>query len=349
MRYPYILIDSDDPFERGVQYGVQAAEQICIARDYYRKVMEAQGKPWDTVLRFARRYAEKIWDFGPELMKEIRGIADGAGLSEEEILVINLRYEIAKFGSIPECTTGVVLPEASTSGTSYSFKNWDFSQGVMPHLLVLHIVTSKVRILGLTEAGQLIRDGFTSVGLSVGTNNLQSVYDHAGFGIPVTLLRRKVLMSLDFASARRIIQDAPRTVSNNILLTDGIYGRAVDFEWHPRGADQLYPVQGILTHANHFVLHPELDALKNRPRNRDARLRELLMAAHGRIDVPLIRQALSDHKYYPLSICAHPDPEGGGYLRERTTVSSMSVDVSESCAWICAGPPCEGEYIRYRL
>ena len=349
MQYPLIEINSDRPEERGLQYGTQAARWIRTARDYYRGVMASRGMAWDAVCRFAGSYADRIRDFSPELIDEVRGIAAGADVAEEDILAINLRYEIAKFGSIPECTTGAALPEATASGTTLAFKNWDFSRGVMKHLLVIHIVAGDVRILGLTEAGQVIRDGFNNFGISINANNLQSVHDHAGFGIPVTFLRRKVLMSRSFEEAAAIIRTAPRTVSNNILLSDGINGRAVDFEWHPEGADELYPENGILTHANHFVMHPELDAITGRPKNRDARLRELLMKEHGRIDVAVIQAAMRDHKYYPLSICGHPDPGGGTYGADRITVSSMITDFSGGCAYICGGPPCEDEYVRYEL
>ena len=349
MQYPLIEINSDRPEERGLQYGAQAVEQIHTAREYYRAIMAKKGMPWEAVRRFAGKYAEKIRDFSPELIDEIGGIAAGAGVTPEDILAINLRYEIAKFGSIPECTTGVTLPKATASGTTFAFKNWDFSQGVMKHLLVLHIVAGDIRILGLTEAGQLIRDGFNNFGISINANNLQSVHDHAGFGIPVTFLRRKVLMSRSFEEAAQIIRQAPRTVSNNILLADGIAGRAIDFEWHPEGADELFPEDGILTHANHFVMHPELDAITGRPKNRDVRLRELLTKENGRIDVPIIQAAMRDHKYYPLSICGHPDPGAGPYGADRITVSSMITDFTGGCAYICGGPPCEDDYVRYEL
>ncbi|MDO4493727.1 MAG: C45 family peptidase [Clostridia bacterium] len=349
MQYPYIRIDSADPFERGVQYGTQAKEQICKAREYYSGVMAARGMAWNDVCRFADRYAQKIHDFAPDLIEEIKGIAKGAGLTEGDVLGINLRYEIAKFGSFPECTTGVALPEATASKTTLAFKNWDFAQGVMDHIVVIHITAGDTKILGLTEAGQLIRDGFTNWGLCLNANNLQSARDHEGYGIPATILRRKALMSRSFEEAAEVIRTAPRTVSSNILLSDVANGRAIDFEWHPDGQDEMLPVDGIVTHANHFVMHPELDGITGRPKNRDLRLRELLMAEHGNITVETIMNALRDHKYYPLSLCGHPDPEAGAYGKNRITVSSMITDYANGCAWICAGPPCEGEYVRYEL
>ena len=348
--YPYIEIRGKTAFERGIQYGSSARDYIVRARDYYRSVFENRGDRWKDVCRFAAAYRDVISRSFPDLVEEARGIAEGSCLSVEDIMVINCRYEMSKVPQIPECTTGAVLPEASQSGCTYSCKNWDFSSGVMDHLIILHITTEDgTRILGLTEAGQMIRDGFNSHGLSIGTNNLQSVYDHGGWGIPVTFLRRKMLMCRRFEDALFLADRAERTISNNMLLTDGANGRTIDLEWHPKGIDRLDAADGILTHANHFVKQPQIDAITGRPKNRDSRLRQLLMRHHGHITVETIKNCLRDHEYYPLSICGHPDPDGSSYSRDRITVSSMIVDFSNQCAHICAGPPCEGEYKDYYL
>lgn len=348
--YPYIKLDAAAPYERGVQYGTQAKPYIECARDHYKAFFIKRNEDWKQVCEFALKYADEIEKQYPELLEEAAGIAAGAGVPLAEIMVINCRYEISKFSEIPECTTGAVLPEASGSGKTFSLKNWDFSRNIMGHLLVLHIITEDgTRILGLTEAGQMIRDGFNNYGLSIGTNNLQSVYDEPGVGIPVTFLRRRILMSREFEEAVEVIRKARRTISNNILLTDGRNGRTVNFEWHPKGAYELHPKDGILTHANHFVADEEIDALAGRPKNRDTRLRELLMKQYGHITVDVIKECLRDHEYYPLSICGHPTPGGEAYVRDRITVSSMIVDFDEQSAYICAGPPCEGEYKKYDL
>ena len=49
--------------------------------------------------------------------------------------------------------------------------------------------------IGITEAGQMVRDGMNSYGVAICNNNLQSVEDYPGSGIPATFLRRRVLAS----------------------------------------------------------------------------------------------------------------------------------------------------------
>lgn len=348
--FPLIEITSSTPYERGFQYGFQAKLPINVCLNYYRNRLAKRGDGWRQVQKYAMEFVEPIQKEYADLLEEAQGIADGAGLTLADIMVINCRYEITKFPKVPECTTAAVLPEASQGKCSYAIKNWDYSEHVVNHIVILHIHTADgFELLGLTEAGQMIRDGFNNYGIAIATNNLQSVEDYPGHGIPVTFLRRRILSCKSFQEAENIILKAERSTSNNIMLIDGHNGIAKDFEWYPGGADIIKPDKGILTHANHFIINPENDALKNRPKNRDSRLANLLMQHHGKISVPYIMECMKDHKYYPLSICGHSNPEGDSYSKDRMTVSSMIVDFSNNRAYICAGPPCQGKYVTYYM
>ena len=106
----------------------------------------------------------------------------------------------------------------------------------------------------------------------------------------------------------------------------------------------MEPENGVLTHANHFVKNPQRDALAGRPKNRDSRLRELIMQHHGNVEVEHLKQALRDHMYYPLSICGHPGDPNNTYTKDRATVSSMIVDFQANEIYACVGSPCEEEY-----
>ena len=49
---------------------------------------------WDRVTTQARRYREPIEAFGPTYLDEIAGIAEGAGVSVDDVLAINVRTEV---------------------------------------------------------------------------------------------------------------------------------------------------------------------------------------------------------------------------------------------------------------
>lgn len=283
----------------------------------------------------------------PEIFLEAKGIAVGAGVDLDDIMVLNCRYEITKFNSNNECTTCVVLPEASDGGKTLLVKNWDYRAGILDNIVILHIEEPDgTRIMGLTEAGQLIREGFNSHGLGLCNNSLQSIYDSRGIGIPVTFLRRKVFTCKTFEEAIELLINSKRSVSNNMLLASK-EGRAINVEANPNECDLIEPVDGIITHANHFEVNPELNALDSSPRGE--RLNNLLREKYGSITIEHIKKCMCDHENYPYAICRHPSDVELPLTRRGITVASFIIDFDEEIIHICAGPPCEGEYVEYKL
>lgn len=139
----------------------------------------------------------------------------------------------------------------------------------------------------------------------------------------------------------------PRAVSCNMLLAGYKEKQAIDFEVYPNGADEIFPKDGIVTHANHFVVQPKIHALQRTLR--DARMRELLMEKHGEIDVDYIKCCMADHVNYPQSLCRHPPIPTQPLMMRSITVSNEIVDFEAGVVHICAGPPCTGDYRTYVL
>ncbi|HQA47651.1 MAG TPA: C45 family autoproteolytic acyltransferase/hydrolase [Bacillota bacterium] len=346
--FQLVEVNAATPFERGLQYGRQAKEKIRAGiEDYKLLFAQTSDKNWNQIKEYAVSYIQLIERTMPEILEEAKGIASGAEVDMAEIMVLNCRYEITKFPKDDECTTCAVLPEASHENKTYLVKNWDLRAGIIDNIVIVHIEEPDgTRIIGLTEAGQLIREGFNSHGVGLCNNSLKSIYDSKGLGIPVTFLRRKVLTSRTIDEAKGLLLNAQRSVSNNMLLVSK-EGRAVDIEAFPKGADLIHPTDGLITHANHFVVNQELNALDISPR--DTRLKSLLLEKHGSITIEYIKECMCDHKNYPEAICRHPADVSLPLARRSITVAGIIVDFEQEIMHICAGPPCEGEYIGYKL
>lgn len=348
LSFQVVKLTADTPFERGVQYGEQAKEKIIAGVDSYREIFrQTMDSSWESIKKYTRHFIEYLEKELPDILMEAKGIAKGAEVDLEDIMVLNCRYEITKFPFIPECTTCAVLPEAAEGNKTYLVKNWDYRAGIIDNIVILHIENSNgTEIIGLAEAGQLIREGFNSNGVGIVNNALKSKNDNTKIGIPVTFLRRRVLDSKTYAEAKEYIENAKREVSNNILIASKD-GEALDMEVHPLGVEKIEPVKGIITHANHFVAKREINDGEESPR--DERLKALLMKHHGCINVDIIKQALADHENYPKAICRHPADASLPLFRRSMTVAAMIVDFEESTVHICAGPPCEGEFKAFKL
>ncbi|MDR1835631.1 MAG: C45 family peptidase [Fusobacteriaceae bacterium] len=346
--YPLREITATTARERGVEYGSKAKKWIDMAVAHYYARFQNEGYTVADLETYAMEFANYLRVETPTQMEEVEGIAAGSGHTLAEMMVVNCRYEISKFPKTPECTTAAVLPGATKNGSTYLLKNWDYTTHILPHIVILHFNSPDFRAYGITEAGQLVREGFNCHKVGFVNNNLQSVRDMPGIGIPVTFLRRRILEAKTFEEACELIETSKRSVSCNMLVADG-YGHARNYETWPGGEDILEIEDNLIVHANHFVKSPELDALISRPKNRDARLREILSAKMGAITPEYIMICLRDHKYHPLSICGHPEAGGSPYTRDRITVSSAIYNLTDDEMWFCAGPPCQGEYRRYML
>lgn len=348
--FQLITITAGTPYERGVQHGEQAKEKIAICVEYYKqRFTKSHGQSWETIQMFAMQFIPYIEAHLPEAMEEARGIAAGSGRSLEDIMVVNNRYEISKFRKVPECTTAALLPPATRGGKTFLVKNWDYIGGILPHIVLMHIKRADgYNAFGIGEAGQMVRDGFNTWGVAFVNNDLQSKLDSPTVCLPATFIRKRLLESKTYEEACDFLLATKRTVSGNTMIA-GAKGVARNFEASPAGKDTIDPTDGILTHANHFVIRPELDAFPDAEKNRDKRLYELLASKRGDITAEYIMACMADHGCEPFGVCTHPWLEGNENDQMRSTVASVIMDLSDNVAYVCVGNPCQGEYVKYAL
>lgn len=348
-QFALIEMTASDPFERGVQYGEQAKEAIDMCVNHYKEEFTQNGQSWETIKRFSVQFVDAIRRQAPRALEEAKGIAAGSGKSLEEIMVVNCRYEISKFPKVPECTTAAILPPAGRDGKMYVIKNWDYDDRIAGHVVLLKIKNDDgYSAFGITEAGQMVRDGLNCHGVSFVNNNLQSTMDTPSIGLPNTFMRKKIWEAKTFEEACEITTTDGRSVSLNTLVGHSS-GKALNFEVYPGGANTLEPKNNILTHANHFVKTPEIDFFVNSPKNRDSRLYELLDRKNGDITVEYIMECMKDHEYHPLSICSHSHEDSNGKWKHRSTVAGVIMNLSDNEIHVCVEHPCTNEYVKYSL
>ena len=285
----------------------------------YQESFESQHVKWNRVREKAMAYVDFLAkDYG-DLLDEIRGIGNGAGVDFEDMMVLNTRYELLKF-PIQECTTFAVMPEASANHHTYQGMNWD-NVGWMKDSSVLLRVDEEngLRYFCMTEAGQLIRHGFNNFGIGLGTNNLLSTADRDELGIPTNFMRRRILASRTLEEAVESVNAAPKAISCNLMVGSAC-GDAADLEVNPVVQIELKPRGGLLTHANHFAVHREI-CRSTGANFRDMRLYSLLERRRGEIDP----------------------------AKASVTIASQIYDLTEKKAYICCGNPCENEYEEYQL
>src|SRR4051794_1795335 len=91
--FPIVEI-SGAPRARGRPYGSHAAERIRHSIATYARLFAYCGITWGEAQMRALRYRETVARATPDLLEEMGGIAEGAGVTDSEILTLNARTEI---------------------------------------------------------------------------------------------------------------------------------------------------------------------------------------------------------------------------------------------------------------
>ena len=100
MSWPLVLA-AGGPRERGRMYGQQSAERIGGTLALYEQVFDHYaGLPWSEVRTLAGAFVEDIEGYDTQLLPELEGIAEGAGVEPEDLLAVNQRPQL-KFGRDP--------------------------------------------------------------------------------------------------------------------------------------------------------------------------------------------------------------------------------------------------------
>lgn len=347
-----VVTVAGDAAQRGRQYGEQARSRIEASLELYLPAFEHRGLGWDRVRELARRFADQMADYDAGLVAEIEGIASGAGLETEHIVALNARTELL-FWQDDGCTGVCVLPEVSANGHTLLAQNWDWRPGCRDTVVVLDARPSEgPAFRTFVEAGLLARSGVNEAGIGVTGNFLQSHEDFGGNGVPIPLIRRRILTSPSLADAVGEVVRAPRAFSSNHLIGHAP-GEAINAESAPSDVFFLEPRDGLLVHSNHFLSQVALTRLRDTgiarfpdTLYRHRRLERLLRQSAPAITTDHVKDALRDHYGLPSSICRHPAERPDGTVI--ATVASVVMDLTTQQLAVTAGCPCENEYVEPR-
>lgn len=355
------LVVRGGPYERGVQYGQQAASMAARSREAYEAVFaDATGWSWAQVCDQARLFVEPMERFEPRFVDEMRGIAAGAGLEDIDVFAMNVRTEVMfaadarEAGEIahteklatPECTSFALMGERAVDGRMLIGQTWDW----LPHAVDTTVILEAHPDEGpdfvtVVEAGLLAKFGMNSSGIGLCANALVCGWDTGEPGVPSHMLLRAILDSETVSDAVSALARGWRASSANYVIADED-GLAIDIEAAPGDYTRLYvghPEHGLIVHANHFG-SPRFDghdvALYAMPDSpfRLQRIRQLTDDL-ALLDRETFQSAFADHATYPFGICCHPDSRAKESQRW-VTVAAAIMDVEARKLWLAPGSPC---------
>ena len=360
--FPCIEV-SGTPRERGLAQGRAVPERVGRSVALYRNELAKRNVDAATQDRLARRFVSVIADFDPDYLEEMRGIAEGANLPLEAIVTVNCRTEMM-FGfkeaaQIHEkmedgCTGVVALPSVTASGRLLHAHNWDWREEAADSTIVMRVRSDHgPDILTMVEAGGLARHGFNTAGVALSANFLACDRDFTMPGVPLAILRRKILEQTNLAFAAKVPGTTRRFCSNNIILSQAD-GEALDLECVPDECFWIQPEGGILAHSNHFISPTARVRIRDtyfgtNPDTlyRVTRVHDYLAARRGKIDYKDMVGALSDRYGAPDSVLRSPKPAAFDAIS--ATVCMIVMDPKIGKMWIARKPYERIDFAEYAI
>ncbi|GAI16307.1 unnamed protein product, partial [marine sediment metagenome] len=197
--FPIISVKGT-PFECGQQYGTAASKLIHQNVDHYlRRWQRMSGTGRSELLKIGNKFVTAIGEYDSDIPNEINGIAKGAELSLEEVVILNARYEIffqADIAGLSEggCTSVAAQPEVTRGGHTIIGQNWDLWPDIQDLSVILEVVQkNKPPLVTMTEAGVVAHRGMNSAGVASCFNALKCSWDTTTAKTPFMILAKGIL------------------------------------------------------------------------------------------------------------------------------------------------------------
>lgn len=239
--FPPAMIVEGDACACGRAYGARF-------RDGIRSFLDAEiydafiGKPCskERLLAYAAACGEVLRAECPLIAAEFMGIAEGAGLAFEEIVLINLHEELYHRAELPakhsHCTAVAVGPPSSGDGHAYVGQTWDWLQSVAGKSAVVE--------WRRTQAASVLAYGFPGMPMGAGLNSegialcwtsaaLETTGQSPRVGIPSYALIAHLLAQRDLEGVIREAQKNKHAGWFTFVIADG-EGNLVNVEGSPQ-------------------------------------------------------------------------------------------------------------------
>lgn len=350
-RYPFFDV-SGTPKQMGQQHGEQARVRIVGFLGFLGESLKLTEK---VIASRATRFRGEFQKWYPQLLEEVAGLAEGAGIHTDLALACQLRGELAGL-SDGGCTTFAISPRGTANGETLIGQTSDMSAEIRNYGYVLRVrPDDRPDALMWTFGGMIGYHGVNEHGVAHFANALGGGpgWKFAPSHYP---LKRRILELRSVSEITDCLQDTPVCSNGNYMLCDGS-GEILDVEMTSAGP---FPIEdsgvGFLAHSNHYLCAEhacEANYQKSLPDSfpRLDRMRTLISQKFGSITLEDVKQFLSDHDGEPVSICRHPHEGYGDDILPASghTVAAMIAEPARGRLHVSAGNPCEVPFLTYSL
>jgi isopenicillin-N N-acyltransferase like protein len=350
-----VVVLEGPPYNRGLVYGKTLKDDIQQLMKRWKENLRATYKmdPDAFIKKFYAKtdYVSAMKRWTPELLEEVRGLADGVGVDQETMLVFQFVDEYWVNGeniAAEKCSAiGVGRRGDHPAMVAQNLDIEGFNDGSQ---VVLHIrhQDSELESFVFASAGMVGANGMNNRGIGICANTLAQLR-HGRDGLPVACIIRGVLEQKTFEAAADFLQQIKHASGQNYLI--GGPDKVASFECSHGKVSRFGPAEGsdIVWHTNHPLANDDYDAKYRQylEKNKDAAKKpsstiarfDCLASRLGRngsaIDKDGIKAILRSHDSPEFPVCRPLKTPSGVY-----TFGSMIMVLSGKPEFhVAPGPP----------
>lgn len=360
------------PRQRGQTHGEALRDKIAELMEIWFDDLRSNRKmdPADCIDDFLEntRFPQAIKKWTPDLLEEVRGLAEGSGIDYKTIFAYQVGEEEGWYARRKESGSSAYpffpasakkcsglgaydqegLPSLVAQNQDYTLKD---GNEVLLH--IKHANSSQESYV-FTLAGLIaILPGMNNSPLGICANALPQLAPRPD-GLPVAFIARGVLERSNFKDAVKFIQEIKHATGQNYII--GGPEEVGSYECSAHKVVRFVPYQGAtrVYHANHVLVNDDLDSTLDANRvyggfleNTEARFNALenrLKDPKKKITVATAKDALSSHDDPEFPVCRHtPKPGGVGF----TAGCGIAELADPPVFHFAPGPPCSTKFKNY--
>jgi len=335
-------------FDIGKQYATASRDNFVTSINSMLEEYAATCKTsQEEIIATVRKYIPLVESYDPYLLEMLKGQAEGAGVSLEEIFLLRCNFELSFYYQRMKtfCTSFAVTGRAAKDGKAIIGQNFDATVGRTIDLVkVTHADGLKQLSLVFWGACELT---LNSAGVGMVLNVVVSPVEEQLLTLPACCVMPKAMRQKRIGDALGVFCAAGRSMMYYCLASKD--GDIIGIETKPDDYNVIQPDKDVLAHANHY----NTDRFKKgelvymgAPSSyiREQQMKRLIEKRYGKITIEGMMEIMSDHNHYPKGICNHA-LEGS----TADTLASVIMVPGDNAMYVTCGHPCEYDYEEYKL
>ncbi len=302
------------------------------------------------------RFLQAVEKYSPQLLEEVKGIAEGADVDFNTLFAIQCQDEFLWFKYVLDkpssraCSTLGCFKEGNTPALLAQTLDWVNAFNGTNILLKIKYPETSLQAYIYTLTGEIALCGLNSSPLGICCNSLNLAINHSNEGLPVAFIVRGVLEKSNLEEAIQFLKEIKHATGQTYTIGDN--EKIICLECSANKVSQYIPYPGArrVYHTNHVLasddfINPPLniDESGSTTQGRFNFLESQLKDPSKVITVDSIKEILSSHNG---PVCAHQrdEPDTGRTLG--TVIYSLT---KPPVLYFANGIPCSNEFKKFKF